>query len=151
MVSIEFSEGISETLDILEHMDTVYISKIPKKLMSFLEKNKSVTYVSKLDYSKKLNEMNLKEKTRDILATIYMNYWCNPEQKSNYANLLEYNEEKYQEELKEKYNPDNLLKHKIQNTIQQGQTIQQEVALVEVKEKFLIKFIKRLKDIFHIR
>lgn len=151
MVSIEFSEGISETLDILEYMDTEYKSKIPKKFMDFLEKNKSVTYVSKVDYSKKLNEMNLKEKTKDILATIYMNYWCNSEQKLNYRNLLKLNEEKYQEELKEKYDFHNLFKNKTSTIIKQNQPVQQDVALVEVEEKFFTKFIQYIKNIFHIK
>lgn len=151
MVDIEFSEGISETLDILEHMDTMYINKIPKNIMDFLEKNKSFDYVSKLDHSKKLNEMNLKEKTKDILSTIYMNYWCNSEQKINYTNLLKQNEDKYQEELREKYNPDNLFKNKTKTTIQQSQQVQNEIALTELKESFFTKFIKKLKTIFHIK
>ena len=132
MVSVEFGEGISETLDILEHLDTMYTSKIPKRFMNFVDKNKSVTYISKLDYSKKLNEMNLKEETKDILAIIYMNYWCNSKQKSSYINLLKYNEEKYQEELNKKYNTDNLFRNKTQTTIQQSQSIQHEVALVKI-------------------
>ena len=52
MVSTDFSEAITETLDILKHMDNVYIDKIPKKLMHFLENNRSKTYIFDLDHSK---------------------------------------------------------------------------------------------------
>ena len=69
MSSLEFSEGITETLDILKHMDKSYTDKIPKKFKDFLEKNKSDSYTPHLDHSKKIKEMNLKEKTKDILAT----------------------------------------------------------------------------------
>ncbi len=105
MVSQELSEGISETLDILKHMDKEYIDKIPQKFKDFLEKNKSVNYIPNLDHSKKIDEMNLKNKTKDILAIIYLKYWCNSEKKLEYMKLLNENERKYQEYLKEKYNP----------------------------------------------
>lgn len=151
MSSLEFSEGITETLDILNHMDKSYTDKIPKKLKDFLEKNKSDSYIPHLDHSKKIKEMNLKEKTKDILATIYMNYWCDAEQKENYIKTLKQNEEKYQKELKEKYSPDNIFKNKTQTMIQQEQPAQENVDLVEVKESFFTKFIKKLKGILNIK
>lgn len=118
MVSTEFSEGISEVLDIFNHMDKTYTDRIPKKFKEFLEKNKSHSYVPNLDHSKKINEMNLKGKTKNILAAIYMNYWCSDEKKSNYAKVLKNNEEKYQEQLRKKYNPDNLFGNKTHTSIQ---------------------------------
>ena len=70
--------------------------------------NKSTTYVSKLNHSNKINEMNLKEGTKNLLATIYLSYWCSPQEKANYAKILNENEKKYQEELRKKYNLDNI-------------------------------------------
>ena len=35
MINVEFSEGISETLDILNHLDKVYIDKIPEEFIFF--------------------------------------------------------------------------------------------------------------------
>lgn len=147
MVSSEFSEGISETLDILNHMENIYIEKIPEKFRDFLEKNKSADYISSLDHSKKINEMNLKEKTKDILAIIYMNYWCTPEQKENYQKVLNENELKYQEELKEKYNPDNVFKDKKERIIQ-DKVEDTKSMMVEYKESFITKIIKKIKSIF---
>ena len=155
MVSAEFSEGISETLDILNHMDKIYIDRIPKKFIEFLNNNKSINYTSHLDHSKKINEMNLKEKTKDILATIYMNYWCDSQSKANYSNLLKQNENNYQEELREKYNPDNIFKknnqaqHIMQDTIS-NEVNNDNVAMVEYKESFFKKFINKIKTMFHI-
>ncbi len=111
MIRVELSEGISETLDILNHIDKIYVNKIPENFKRFLEKNKSKTYIPKLDHSKKLNEMNLKESTKDILATIYIHYWADLKEKAEYNNMLAKNEKKYQEELRKKYNPDDLFKN----------------------------------------
>ena len=149
MVSVEFSEGISETLDILNHMSPSDVNKISKKFMDFLERNKSKDYVPKLDHSKKLYEMNLKEKTKAILATIYLNYWCNDEQKEKYKKILKENEEKYQKELREKYSTDNIFKR---NNIQSKEesVIQDNVSIMEYKESVFKKIINKIKKIFCI-
>lgn len=47
-----------------------------------------------------------------------------------------------EEEKRKKYNPDDIFKDKT--------SIQNNVALIEVKENFITKFIKKLKNIFHI-
>ncbi len=147
MVSTELSEGISETLDILNHMENTYTEKLPKKFREFLEKNKSVDYIPSLDHSKKINEMNLKEKTKDILAIIYMNYWCTPEQKEDYQKVLNENEKRYQEKQKEKYTLDNVFKNKKQSVIQDKEDDTQ-VSMIEHKESFISKIVKKIKNIF---
>lgn len=155
MVGTELSEGISETLDILNHMDKTYIDRIPKKIIEFLNNNKSADYVSNLDHSKKINEMNLKEKTKDILAIIYMNYWCDLQEKANYSKLLKQNEYSYQEVLREKYNSDNIFKknnqtqHIIQDIISK-EVVNDNTTIVEYKESFFKKLIIKIKNIFHI-
>jgi len=154
MVSLEFSEGISETLDVLKHTNRVYVDKISRKFMEFLEKNKSDSYSSNLDHSKKLNEMNLKEKTKDILAVIYMNYWCTPQQKAEYSELLRENERKYQEELREKYNPDNIFRNDTQqqNIIQDNASDESSninLDMIKYKESFFSKIINKIKSIIN--
>lgn len=156
----ELNIGISEALDILHNTDSEYVNKIPKSFMEFLEKNKSANYKSNLDHSRKLNELNLKETTKDLLAIIYMNYWCTPEEKQEYVSVLKENEEKYQKELRKKYNPDNIFK----NNNQKLQPTQNEVAvnntneisnnvssMIEYKESFLKKIWNKLKNTFHVK
>lgn len=145
MVSVEIREGISETLEILEHMDEIYVSKIPQKFKNFLEENKSLTYKPKLDHTKCLNELKLKEKTKDILAVIYLNYWCDSNEKVDFVKILNNNEVKYQEEIREKYNSDNLFKNRNYNfKVQNEQT-----ALVEVKKlNFFQKLLNKIKQLF---
>ncbi|MBR0427547.1 MAG: hypothetical protein IJK18_05055 [Clostridia bacterium] len=149
MVSIEFSEGITETLDILNHMSSSDVNKISKKFMDFLERNKSKDYVPNLDHSKKLYEMDLKQKTKAILATIYLNYWCDEEQKEEYTKILKENEKKYQKELREKYSTDNIFKR---NNIQSKEesVIQDNVSIMEYKESVFKKIINKIKKIFCI-
>lgn len=146
MVSVELSEGITETLDILQHMDKSYVNKIPSKFKNFLEQNKSLTYKPQLDHTKNLNDMKVKDKTKSILATIYVNYWCDKEQKEDYLKLLKQNETKYQEELKEKYNPDNLFK-KNNEEISSTYTENLPVKVIE-KQNIFVRFINFIKNLF---
>ena len=108
MVSIEYSEAIVEVLEILKYSDDIIIEKIPKSLIEFWQKNRSQTYNPNLDHNKSINEMKLKNKTKSIITMIYLNYLCDDEEKSNINLILKDNEKKYQQELRKKYNPDNV-------------------------------------------
>lgn len=149
MVNVEYSEAVTEVIDIIEHMEKEYIDKIPRRFKEFLEKNKSNNYHPQLDHSQRLKEMKLKEKTKDILAVIYKNYWCNESEKIEFQNLLKQNEKRYQEEMREKYNPDNLFKKK-KKQIESNFDNHLENSLVEIpkKETFFAKLIKNIKSIF---
>lgn len=91
MVNNELSEAITEVLDILNNMDKEYVNMIPDKFKTFLKENKSNTYIPNLDHSKKLNEMVLKEKTKDILAIICMKYWYSSDERKKYVETLNEN------------------------------------------------------------
>ena len=77
---------------------------LSKSRIEFWQKNKSATYKPSLDHSKSINEMNLKKKTKSIITMIYLNYLCDDEERDNMNLILKDNEEKYQQELREKYN-----------------------------------------------
>lgn len=148
MKDIELSEGISETLDILNHMEKIYVDKLPTKFIAFLENNKSKSYICCLDHSKKLSEMNLKESTKDILAAIYMHYWADSKQKIYYNNFLIENENKYQEELRKKYNLDNLFECKKQ-AVNTNYSLSKNLAIIEYKETIFTKAKNWLKRILN--
>ena len=149
MVSIEYSEAIVEVLEILKYSDDNIIEKIPKKLIEFWQRNQSTTYKPNLDHNKTINEMNLKKKTRSIITMIYLNYLCNDTEKKNISLILKNNEEKYQQELREKYNTDNIFKNnnKKQEAIQK--VVADNVAMVEYKETIFNKIINLIKKFFH--
>jgi len=141
MISVEYSEAIVEVLDILDNSDETILKKIPNKLIEFWENNKSTTYIPELDHSKPLNEMNLKEKTKDIITMIYINYLCTENEKDLTRTIIKENEENYQAMLREKYNPDNIFKNK--NKLET-----ETLAVVEYKESIFRKIIKSIKRFF---
>ncbi len=151
MVSVEYSEAIVEVLDILENSEENIVEKIPKKLMEFWQKNKSTTYKPNLDHSKTINEMNLKSKTKSLITMIYLNYLCDNAEKDRINLILKDNEEKYQKELKEKYNSDNIFKKSSQKSEMKEKSVERSVQMTEYKETMLKRIINKIKNILYIK
>lgn len=133
-----------EVLEILKHMDKVYVDKIPQKTIEFFEENKDDNYEFNYDSNVKLDKQNLNDNTLALLAMLNLNYWCeNEEHKRELIARYNDNEKKHQEKLREKYNPENIFKRKYEEKI-----IEKENSLVEYKESIFKKIINKIKSIF---
>ena len=75
----------------------------------------------------------------------------NENQKHEFLNILKANEEKYQAELREKYNPDNIFQNNSKPIIKQSQPVPQDKALAKVNQGFFAKFISKIKEIFRLK
>lgn len=129
---------------ILELLEDEYAQRVPQKIREFFkeEKNKDYEPIIKTDIS--LVEQNLKRETFSILTILELNYWCDSQQeKQELLQELKENEEEYQKELYEKYNPDNIFKYKEINEQEPN------ITLIEYKEKsFIIKILDKIKNLF---
>lgn len=148
-----YSEAAVEVLDILDHTAIEKVKLIPTKFINYLKENAAKDYTANLDYSKPINEMNIKIETKGIIGTICRNWWWNIDQKQEYARLIKEKELKQQEELREKYNPDvfkdmRAKKEQITETEQKENTVDNNVSMIEYKEGFFTKIINKIKSIF---
>lgn len=103
-------KAISEVNIILKQLDELSLNKIPKRILEELEKNSTVD----VDYIKPdipLEDLNLENETKEMLAVISYNYFCNDEERKSWDKLLKRNEIKYQNQLRMKYNPDKIFKN----------------------------------------
>lgn len=148
MLNQKYAEASVEVLDILNHMNEKEKTKVSKTFINFLEQNASKDYVSQLDYSKKLNNMELKEETRGLLTIMYKNYWCPEDEKENLQKILLENDKKYQEELKESYSLNDIF-NKPENEIEITNTETQNISVVPYKESFINKIVNKIKVFFH--
>ncbi len=99
----------SEILEILELMEEEDVKKVPQKLIDIFEKNALPTYEKHFDVNKPLAEQGVSPKTAALIAMLTLNYWCeSEEEKRELTNLYNENERKYQQEMREKYNPDKI-------------------------------------------
>ena len=148
MLNHRYAEASVEVLDILGHMNENDFAKVSKKFIDFLKENASKEYKCNLDYSKKINDMTLKQETRGLLALMYEKYWCPEEKKQELQNIFLENEKKYQAELREKYNPDNIFSKKQDNIIKPENN---QTQLIEYKESTFRKILNKIKAFFKIK
>ena len=114
----EYSEAIVEVLDVIQHMDEYEIDKIPLEFIKTLNEKKSSTYKSKIDFTKSLQENELKHTTKVILTLIYRDYICTTEERKELDQLLKKTEE---------YKAD-IFEHKIEKT-------ENELKLIPIERK----------------
>lgn len=149
MVSERYGIAFAETLHYLKGINESDINKIPKKFMQFLQDHSAKNYEVNFDYSKPLNDLELKDETYGIISVICLNWWCETDEEKELLkkHLIE-NEQKKQMELLEKYNPDDLFRKK-ENCIKPvEEQATQEVCLIEYKESVFKKIWNKILSIF---
>lgn len=152
MVNERYRIAMAETLHYLKGIRQDDVDKIPNDLIKLFETNASKDYKCKFDYTKPLNEVNIKDETRGLISMICLNYWCETEeQKSKFRNHLNVNEQAYQEELRKKYNMDDIFKRKKSIDKEKITTESLDVnnLLVKVKNENIFKrVLNRIKNLF---
>lgn len=150
MVNERYAIAMTETLHYLKGVRQNDLDKIPNKFMTFLKDNACKDYKCEFDYTRPLGKLNLKNETRGLIAMICLNYWCETEEeRNNFRKHLDENEKRYQEELREKYNPDNLFKNKY-NEIPSEFT--ENTQLIEIQQyPWYKRLYQKILAIFGIR
>ena len=134
-------KAYAEVDEILSLMDNKYIEKIPVKMRKMFENERQKDYNPEIKVNIPLDEQNLQRKTFAILAMLNLNYWCeDEEEKQKLIQVYTENDKIREEELREKYNPDNIFKKKDTNE----QTENNNVALIEYREENFIKRILKM-------
>lgn len=152
MLSINTRQAYTEVDNFIELLDEYNRNKIPKKLREFFKKEKDNNYIKIIDSNIPIQEQNLKEETLALIAMLNLQYWCeDEEEKQRLKKVYSENERKYQDVLREKYNPDNLFKNKKKTNANVFST--QQMSMVEYKKdtiftkikKFILSFVKKDK------
>ena len=109
---------------------------------TFIENNKASNYISSINPKIPIKDQNIRKETKEILGIIYRNYLCSDEERKK---LIEKEQEeiaKFEEELREKYNPNNIFKNKPKEQKYE----KENVAMVEYKKE---TFFDRIKMLFN--
>lgn len=94
---------------IIKHMNERYIAKLPENLLNFFETMKDPEHEVYIDPHKPLQKQGLKKYALEIIALLHIKYWCeNKERKEELLEKMRANQEKFEAQLREKFNTDNL-------------------------------------------
>lgn len=139
-----YAKAYVEILEIINHMGDQYRKMIPSKLLKFFEENKDSNYFYDLNESKDNNNPIFSNETIGLLSMLESKYWAKDNEKKILNDALIENENKYQKDLREKYNPDNIFKDKVAK----AKPVENSIAIVEYKESIFTKIKNWFKRIF---
>lgn len=139
--------AISEVNKILNQLPSQIIEKIPRPLLKEIEENASEN-VDYITINTKLEDLNLQNETKEILAVLSYNYFCDENEKKEFIEELKENEKKYHEELAKKYDVNNIFKKDEKVKKEKIAEEKDTVEMIEVKESFWIKIWNKIKVLF---
>ena len=140
----EIIQTYTEIGCLFKYFPNSFIEKLPNKLLETISVKADRKYLIDVDTDKSIDEQNISNKTKMILAVLTYNYWSNEKQKDIIIKKIYENEEIYQRKLNEKYNPDNLFKNKETKV----GTIDNSVVMVKYKKSTFTKIINWFKRTF---
>lgn len=138
MSTEEYKNGLVEVLDILKHADEELIEKIPIDLLKRMNEEKSTTYISKIDYTKDLQENDLLPATKAMLTVLYEDYICSDEERQEIRQKQKENELKREQLAREKYGYDVFKNKKAE------ERKEQQMIVIPEKKNFLQKILDRI-------
>lgn len=147
--NVSYIKAYTEVNCLLEYLPQSYIDKLPKKLIEIIQNQSNEQYNINIDTNKSLLEQEFSQKTKDLIAVIKYNYWSTDEEKQQLKQIFYENENRYQKELLEKYNPNDIFKKRETKTeMPQQEVIENNVQMVVYKESIFTRFFNKIKNLF---
>ena len=145
MSKVEMCDVANEVVTVLNYTDSKLLENLPKEILKYLQitaeqSDKSFT----IEPEKKLNEQNLSEESKNLIALLFGLYMANEKDREYIKNCWDENEANYQSELREKYSVDKLFNKNIKENVQ-------TTALVEYKEPVYKKVLNGILAFFHLK
>ena len=145
MVTAEYKIAYSEVLEILKYISKEEYDKIPQNMIELFETNASKENEFIYNPSKTLQEQNVSETTRTIIAILFRNYWASEEQRIKIKSVQE------KERLNQINVNDVFNRNKYEKDSNSEENITNNLPVVVKEEKLYKKIINFIKKIFHIK
>lgn len=128
--------ALAETNEILNYIESDFISKIPSEILELIRKSKTTDISFKYDTTKKLYEQNVHKETLEMLSYINYNFWLDNEKKYELCKIYNNNFIELENEKRKKYNPDDIFCNR------KTKIISEDCLPIEIKKKD--KIFKRI-------
>ena len=144
----EYKMAYTEVLEIIKHLSPSEIKKIPKETIDFFERNQDSNYNFTYDVNESLEGQNVLRETNIIILKLFNEFFMSNEQNTKFKHILNCNEDAYQREQENKYNPDNIFKDRISS---EDKTKPQGTAIIEINNEqngIWKKILNKIKKVF---
>lgn len=149
-MTTNYARAYTEVLEILNFLPNEEYEKIPKEKIDFYERNKDNNYVYTFDASKSLDTQNISREANAIIVSLFRDFYATEMQKQKLNNILVNNENKYQKQLREQYNPDDIFKKSDKEPEIEQEISQDNVSMIEYKESIFRKIVNKIKCFFKL-
>ena len=123
-----YMDAFSEVNAILNIMPSNLFNKIPLKFRQMISEYKNNSYNPRIE--EPVENFELKDETKIILSLIYRDFLCSNEEKERLKARDAQKLQEEEEQLREKYNHDNIFNNRKTENIE---TVAEPVAMVEYK------------------
>ena len=146
----EYKEAFTEVNEIINLMPIELVNKIPIKFQEMIKEEMDTTY--KPTIKEPIENCKLREETVILLGLIYRDFLCPIEERKilqeKDAKEFEKLKKEIENEIKEKYNLDNIFKQRRQNITKQ-QIVEENTSLTVInEEKWYKKIFNIIKKLF---
>ena len=145
----EYKEAFTEVNEIIKMMPDELVNKIPSKFREILEEERDKEYNPNIQ--EPLEKCKLKNETIIILGLIYRDFLCSQDEKRRLqekdARELQEIQKAIEDEIRQKYNPDDLFKKKNGNN-NEHQNFEETAIAVAQKGKWYKKIFNIIKGLF---
>ena len=147
-----YPKAYKEVIEILKYVPEESVNKIPQTMLDTFKTKMDKEYNFIVDINKAFEEQELLEETKAIFANIFRDYWATPYQKERIEAKEKYDRQKYEDEKKAKYNPNDIFIKRDKVNIKESieKTNISNLPIQGKREKVYEKIINFFKKVFHV-
>ena len=135
-----------EIYEILKIFPKELVDRIPKYKLDYIKQNMDESYEYNIT-KESFDGKTMLDETAAILAILFRDYWATEKQKNKIINYHNTQREKIVNEIKEKYDPENVFK---QRRIEEEKidAKKENLSVVAYKENIFKRLFNKIKEIF---
>ena len=159
MADIQYANAYTEVLDILKYISKEDYEKIPKSKIKVFEENSNKNYSFIYDENKTLDEQNVSEIAKAIIAILFRDYWATKEQRYVIIKKQQEIKEEKQKELMTKFEQNKNISEKDLKKVNVASDLDLDIdyellgtnmPLYKKEEGFFEKLVNKIKELLNI-
>ena len=159
MADIQYANAYTEVLDILKYISKEDYEKIPKSKIKVFEENSNKNYSFTYDKNKTLDEQNVSEIAKAIIAILFRDYWATKKQRYIIIKKQQEIKEQKQKELMAKFEQNKNIPEKDLKKVNVASDLDLDIdyellgtnmQLYKKEEGFFEKLVNKIKGFFNI-